>query len=194
MRAIVCLAAIGICAVSCAAPEPGWSYSVVFDPSLPSKYVVDTTQAIYAWQDALDFRLQISWSGTGICTGSEREICIHAATHAEIMAKGGAAGNIGFTIFYPWSDRADMYLPVVQDQNDPEPLILQIASHEFGHCLHAQHETAGHLMCWETSCATEKITCGDVAQVLTIHGAIDAWGEWHTKACPNGGTYELSGK
>ena len=183
-----------VCVTGCTAPI-GDHYTVVVDPKLSPKYTVAVFEAYANWVEMLDGKLSIDYSTTHVCQGVSSEICIHASSHAWIVANGGSKGSVGFTEHHWWGDRSDVYLPIVEDENATPATLLTIVTHELGHSVGLLHTQANTIMCFGIECASPTITCDDADQYNVVHrtlGELDVWPG--SKTCPNGGSFTLSGQ
>ena len=194
MKAIVCLAAIGL-SVSACQVSPGTHYDIYFDLDLPDEYVDATYTAVDAWTKILDGKLHIDNYFFGHCTQADHSICIHASSHAWIMANGGGDGMIGFASRQLYSDRSDIYIPVSQDLNETPTDKGEVISHELGHAFDLEHTQPGTVMNYDIGGAASLPTCDDADQWMTMHHEFGDWLVWPgNKACPNGGWFHWTGK
>ena len=198
MKCIIGVLILG--SMGCSPPVASNHYTVVIDPALADNYVVAIYAAIDSWQIALDDKLQIEYSSTGVCTGNDREVCIHASTHAALDTMGCKTNDVGCTNWNDWSDRSDMYLPVDVLATANATFLQLVVAHEFGHSMHLMHEvgTIEHpaVMCSNSACVHTNVpVCQDVAQYWSIHSNEDTWGFGGPKitGCSGFATFTLSG-
>jgi len=169
----------GVCILVGCNPAPGHDYALVIDSAVSAEEASSITNAVFQWAAILDGRLKMTVA-IGPCRGVDREVCVHLATEAQIVALGGLPSALGRTIRSDMSDRADIYLR--------DTAGTRAIAHEVGHAMGLEHTQTGTLMCTDQGCAAWVPTCDDVAQWGAVRNSFRA-----DTSCPKGGSFEYTG-
>lgn len=184
--------------VGCSSPPAATTYTLAIDPNLSGNFQEAVEQAVFAWTDALDGALTITFEDT--CQGVDNEICVWASTSAEIasMNPNEASTEVGMTTWSDHSNTANVYLPADRDNGFNLAFLQLVATHEVGHAMQSQHiaDVPGqgeNIMFWNADGASKRLSCSDIAQWFWIRQSGSGFNVWtgSTKQCPHGGSFQF---
>lgn len=179
-----------IAIISCTV-SPGYTYSVVIDPSFSSEDKAAIIAGLQGWEHITDGEFSVSSISYGSCNSNVNQICFVPSTENQVdRLRGSTKGDvIGLTLRSYSNDNSVIYIPLDATAGLPPNVMTTLAAHELGHALGLDHTQTGTVMCWTYSCQAPLPTCDDYQQWKDVRSITT-----DNFFCPKGGTYVLTGK
>jgi predicted Zn-dependent protease len=135
-------------------PNPTHNYHVQISPAFTIDQSTAIMNGVLVWQERSNGFVTFD----GDPTATTDVITIDLGT-AQTITKEFGGGVIGETTYEGVSSRIALTSTL-----DPS-LFAQTVQHEIGHALGLKHTIAGTIMCADTGCAAQTVTCADVARL-----------------------------
>jgi predicted Zn-dependent protease len=179
-----------IAIISCTI-SPGYTYSVVIDPTFSSEDKAAIIAGLNSWEHITDGAFSVASISYGACNTNDNQICFVPSNEAQIdMIRGSQIGDIiGFTYRTYSNDNSTIYIPLDRTVGFSPDTMTTIFAHEIGHALGLSHTQEGTVMCYEAGCDAPLPTCNDYQQWKDVRNITT-----DDFFCPKGGTYVLTGK